>query len=98
MLQCTHEEIASFLNCSHDILARDERFIVVYKSGMDKGRMSLRRKQWKALDAGNTTMLIWLGKQYLGQRDKHENTVDHSGTINLSNKSDAELKKILSEV
>jgi hypothetical protein len=31
----------------------------------------LRRLQWKGAEAGNPTMLIWLGKQMLGQRDSH---------------------------
>jgi hypothetical protein len=26
------------------------------------------------LEDGNSTMLVWLGKQYLGQRDKNELT------------------------
>jgi hypothetical protein len=30
---------------------------------------SLKRKQVELADAGNVTMLIWPGKQYLGQRD-----------------------------
>ncbi len=34
--------------------------------------MSLRRLQWKAAKENNVTMLIWLGKQYLGQTDKQE--------------------------
>jgi hypothetical protein len=41
---------------------------------MEEGRMSLRRLQWKKAQEGNTTMLIWLGKQYLGQSDKQELT------------------------
>ena len=28
--------------------------------------------QWKAAERGNTSMLIWLGKQILGQSDKQE--------------------------
>ena len=28
--------------------------------------------QWKAADKGNVTMLIWLGKQVLGQAEKQE--------------------------
>ena len=28
--------------------------------------------QWKAADKGNVTMLIWLGKQILGQAEKSE--------------------------
>lgn len=75
-LQCTQEEIASYLGCSVDTLQRDEKFCGIYKSGMDKGRMSLRRKQWQAANDGDKTMLVWLGKQYLGQRDKKD--TDHS--------------------
>lgn len=41
---------------------------------MDRGyarmRMSIRREQIKLLEAGNATMGIWLGKQYLGQTDR----------------------------
>lgn len=71
-LQCTQEEIASFMNLSVDTLMRDARFCGIYKEGINKGRMSLRRHQWKALEDGNPTMLVWLGKQYLGQRDKFD--------------------------
>ena len=28
--------------------------------------------QWKAADKGNVAMLIWLGKQVLGQTEKSE--------------------------
>lgn len=35
---------------------------------------SLRRQQFAAVDKGNTTMMIWLGKNYLGQTDKSEIT------------------------
>lgn len=73
-LQCTQTEIASYLGCSVDTLQADEKFSGIYKAGMDKGRMSLRRHQWRALEEGNSTMLVWLGKQYLGQRDKNELT------------------------
>lgn len=34
--------------------------------------MSLRRMQYRAACAGDRTILIWLGKQYLGQRDKQD--------------------------
>lgn len=34
----------------------------------------LRAAQYKAAMEGNTTMLIWLGKQRLGQSDKNELT------------------------
>ena len=71
-IQCTVAEIANFFDCSTRTLERDSQFCRIYKKEMDGGKMSLRRKQWKAADEGNTTMLVWLGKQYLGQRDKTE--------------------------
>ena len=36
------------------------------------GKIRLRQLQWKAAESGNVSMLIWLGKQYLGQSDKQE--------------------------
>lgn len=81
-LQCTQQEIASFLKVSADTLQRDERFCGLYKEAIDKGRMSLRRHQWRALEAGNSTMLVWLGKQYLGQRDKFD--VDQRSAVTVA--------------
>ena len=71
-IQCTQQEIAAILKCSVDTLQRNKKFCGLYKKGMEEGRSSLRRLQWKAADEGDHTMMIWLGKQYLGQKDKHE--------------------------
>lgn len=82
-IQCTGEEIASFFGISYDTLERrcKEQFKVslaeYIKEKSAKGKSSLRRMQWKAAMNGNVTMLIWLGKQYLGQTDK-TNYVDES--------------------
>ena len=73
-IQCTYAEIASFLGCSEDKLKHDEEFKHHYKKGAEGGRMSLRRTQFKLAEK-NTTMAIWLGKQYLGQRDIIENNI-----------------------
>lgn len=35
-------------------------------------RIKLREFQWKAAESGNVTMMIWLGKQMLGQSEKTE--------------------------
>lgn len=70
-MQCTQEEIASFLGVSVRTLQRDEEFCRIYKKGQDNGKMSLRRIQYKLAEK-NPTMAIWLGKQYLGQSDKIE--------------------------
>lgn len=48
-------------------------FCRVYKKAQAESKTSLRRVQMnKALTQEDTTLLIWLGKQLLGQRDKHE--------------------------
>lgn len=70
-IQCTQEEIASFLELSVRTLQRDEEFCRIYKKGQDNGKMSLRRIQYKLAEK-NPTMAIWLGKQYLNQRDMVE--------------------------
>lgn len=70
-IQCTQEEIASFLGVSVRTLQRDEEFCHIYKKGQENGKMSLRRIQYKLAEK-NTAMAIFLGKQYLGQRDNVE--------------------------
>lgn len=82
-LQATEEEIAQFCEVSVSTLYRrclEERgmgFDEYFEQKRGTGKISLRRSQWQAAQKGNATMLIWLGKQYLGQRDRslHE----HSG-------------------
>ena len=74
-IQSTHSELAAVLGVSIETVKRrlkdDPEFCAVYEKGLENGKSSLRRIQWKAALAGNTTMQIWLGKQYLGQRDMH---------------------------
>lgn len=70
-IQCTQKEIASFLGCSVDTLQRDEKFCDLYNKGKENGKMSLRRMQFKLAEK-SYAMAIWLGKQYLGQRDVPE--------------------------
>ena len=77
-MMCTMQEIASFLDLSVRKLEQDEEFIRVYKKNIDTGKISLRRSQMKLADAGNATMNIWLGKQYLGQTDKVEEKITNT--------------------
>ena len=82
-LQATEEEIAQFCEVSVDTLYRrcKEEHGVSFAEYFDQkrgvGKISLRRSQWQLAQKGNATMLIWLGKQYLGQRDKASH--EHSG-------------------
>lgn len=69
---CTNEEIASVVECHPDTLA--DNFSEYIKKGREKGKMSLRRRQYEKAMSGHSTMLIWLGKQYLGQKDRIETT------------------------
>ena len=77
-IMCTQQEIASFLGCDVRTLQRDEEFCRIYKNGQEKGKMSLRRMQWKLADK-NTSMAIFLGKNYLGQKDSVE-MIDNTET------------------
>ena len=77
-IQCTREEIAAWFNCSIDTIERSvkkkykETFAAVFAQKRRNGHISLRRKQFETAMSGDKTMLIWLGKQYLGQSDKTE--------------------------
>jgi len=90
-IQCTAEECASILEMSDVTL--DTRlkeagyggFLDFYKRYNHEGRASLRRAQWKAaIDQGNPTMLIWMGKQMLGQKDRHDVEVSGNITVNIN--------------
>lgn len=72
-IQCTQDEIATFLGISKRTLQRDEKFMEVYNKGRENGKMSLRRIQWKHAEK-SASMAIFLGKQYLGQKDNVEVT------------------------
>lgn len=67
---CTNREIAAFFGISEKVLAK--HFAEEIATGRDSGAASLRRMQFEAAKKGSTAMLIWLGKQILGQRDDPE--------------------------
>lgn len=78
-MQCTLEEVAGFFaeqldGCSEDTIERWCRktygltFAEVSKKGRANGKISLRRYQFE-LAKTNASMAIWLGKQYLDQKD-----------------------------
>ena len=79
-IHCTGEECAAILDMSYDHLnnqlKRDgnKGFLEYFKIKGANGKMSLRRKQYDQAMSGNSTMLIWLGKQWLAQTDKLEDT------------------------
>ena len=86
-LQCTLLEICDFFDVEDDTLnswckkTYGTTFSEVFKLKRGKGKISLRRMQWK-LAENNAAMAIFLGKQYLGQKDKIEYTDDGMKSIN----------------
>ena len=73
-LQCTLEEIAGVFDCSVDTIERwckreyRETFAEVYKKHSAKGKTSLRRIQFKLAEK-SAAMAIFLGRNYLGQKN-----------------------------
>ncbi len=67
-LGCTMEEIGDYLGCDKATICR--RFSTDFELGKASCKTSIRRWQIKKGRAGCTTMLIHLGKTYLGQTDR----------------------------
>lgn len=67
---CSDDEIATLAGIAESTL--QDRFRAHLKAGRAQLRQRLRKKQIARAMAGSDTMLIWLGKQYLEQRDKNE--------------------------
>lgn len=72
------DDISWIMDVSVDTLAREIRakFDLTFAEYMTKRqatlRMALLQKQYQVAMGGNVSMLIWLGKNWLGQRDKFE--------------------------
>lgn len=79
-LQCTLEEICGWFGVSDKTLngwckrTYNASFSEVFRQKRGRGMIALRRAQWRLAEK-NATMAIWLGKQYLGQRDVIEQTI-----------------------
>lgn len=93
-IQCTEEEIMAVFDVSKDTLIRwckntyGVDFATVYKEKRQMGFASLRRSQFE-LAKTNSTMSIWLGKQYLGQKDNID--------VNIRESEDDDLTKAIKE-
>lgn len=101
-IQCTLEEIAGFFDCCDDTINNwckqeyGDNFSGVYKKRSASGKMSLRRTQFRLAEK-NPTMAIWLGKQYLNQRDRQEIVAEVENKNNYKELSVEELKKLAGE-
>jgi hypothetical protein len=65
---CTVPEMAQVMGVSKRTLERS--YLEKIEAGRLERNVSLRRKQYQLAMQGDKTMLIWLGKQLLGQGEK----------------------------
>lgn len=62
--------IADFFGCSEATIRQG--FFESLAKGRAERKITLHQRQYEAADSGNIAMLIWLGKQDLGQSEKIE--------------------------
>tara|TARA_Y100000004_G_scaffold176870_1_gene217842 strand:- start:220 stop:525 length:306 start_codon:yes stop_codon:yes gene_type:complete len=66
-LHCSLKEIADCVGTS--VTTLEKRYSGIIDKGRSEGKKSLRRAQMEKALQGDVRMLIWLGKQYLEQKD-----------------------------
>ena len=66
-LWCSYQEIADWFQIPVETLKYNFRDLIA--KGRAETKQALRRAQLKVAIGGNTSMLIWLGKNILGQSD-----------------------------
>ena len=96
-LHCTQEEAASWLGIGEKTLRRrlkEDKYKEAWELGWSQGLVSLRRTQWKLAQV-KPVMAIFLGKQYLGQKDEVHSFLhgELNCTFNLNPGVDESLNK-----
>ena len=71
-LGCSNREIADWFGVHENTLSYNFKDYIL--KAKEETKQKLRQAQLKAALTGNVTMLIWLGKQMLGQSDSPNNT------------------------
>jgi len=79
----TNKEIAEALGYDENTLKR--KFEIFLTKGKANLKERLKRKQIQVAMQGNVTMLIWLGKQYLGQAEKIEESGEYKILVERKN-------------
>jgi len=74
-IMCTNEEIGQVLGLSPTAIK--QKYHKVIEQGRAEGKKSLRRSQFEKALAGDVRMLIFLGKNYLGQTDTGDQGEDN---------------------
>lgn len=96
IIWASEEYCAEQLKISVDTLARRLKekgysFAEYKNKRQEPMRINLLKKQYDVAMQGNVSMLIWLGKQHLGQSEKNESKISGSDIKIVIDKDDAEL-------
>lgn len=73
----SNRDIAALLGVDHQTIAN--RFSPLLGKKRAERRLALRQMQWAKAEAGDSTMLIWLGKNELDQTDRASTDVTSGG-------------------
>ncbi len=71
------------INAFRDNLKRNPAIEIAFEKGRALMKAGLRHAQINLAMQGNPTMLIWGGKQHLGQKDRHESENTHTHIIEV---------------
>ena len=71
----TMADVAALLGVSESLISDNEEYRKAYDFGICDMRATLRHAQFQSAKSGNTSMLIWLGKVILGQREETVSTL-----------------------
>lgn len=71
-MHCSLQEIADCASTSVEVL--EKRYSGIIAKGRSEGKKSLRKAQMEKALSGDVRMLMWLGKQYLGQNENVQDT------------------------
>ena len=85
---CPDSEIAAAIGCGEATLQR--HFDALLKEQREIGKSNIRAKQFRMAMNGDRTMLIWIGKQILNQREP-------SLQIDLRKVPDEQLMEVVKE-
>jgi hypothetical protein len=92
--QLTAVEICAVLDISRSSYDASLAMQQAYQRGQEMGKASLRRRQW-LMSHTNVAMAIFLGKQYLGQKDVIETQKDDGGRDEARQAFEDKLKSII---
>ena len=100
---CTGVQVASRLGVHADTLyracerERGAAFAAYSQQKREDGETLILEKQMDAAMKGDKTMLIWLGKQRLGQKEKHDHTTNDKDITSLDDARVALLAKLTAQ-